>query len=54
FILPNYSIYEHYPGTEIYSNMSKYENLYGTQFLLKKMVEHKEKSKDGFKINKAF
>lgn len=45
FILPNYSIYEHYPGTEIYSNMSKYENLYGTQFLLKKWWNTKKNPK---------
>lgn len=36
FIIPSYSKYMLYTGTEIYSKMSKYENLYGTEFLIKK------------------
>lgn len=36
FLIPSYSKYMLYPGTEIYSNMGKYKNLYGTDFLIKK------------------
>lgn len=35
FIIPSFSMYMLYPGSEIYSHMNKYEKKYGTGFLLK-------------------
>ena len=35
YLIPSFSKYMLYPGSEIYSQMDKYENLYETEFLIK-------------------